>query len=96
MGWLDLAVGMFQLYSATTANLFSLNPSAEGFFYVCRAGSIGFAFRKEPKPLILKDWLGGLDSNQDSQLQRLMYYRLYDLPVAEEERLTVSVPGGLT
>ena len=25
-------------------------------------------------------WLGGLDSNQDSQLQRLMYYRLYDLP----------------
>ena len=27
-----------------------------------------------------KDWLGGLDSNQDSQLQRLMYCRLYDLP----------------
>ena len=25
-------------------------------------------------------WLGGLDSNQDSQLQRLMYCRLYDLP----------------
>src|SRR6266481_4676702 len=30
----------------------------------------------------VKSWLGGLDSNQDSQLQRLMYYRLYDLPVA--------------
>ena len=43
---------------------------------------LGFAFRKEPKPLILKVWLGGLDSNQDSQLQRLMYYRLYDLPAA--------------
>jgi len=25
MRWLDLAVGTFQLYSATTANLFSLN-----------------------------------------------------------------------
>ena len=35
----------------------------------------------EVKPLILIVWLGGLDSNQDSQLQRLMYYRLYDLPV---------------
>jgi hypothetical protein len=30
--------------------------------------------------MVLKSWLGGLDSNQDSQLQRLMYYRLYDLP----------------
>src|SRR5579862_5993001 len=29
-----------------------------------------------------EDWLGGLDSNQDNQLQRLMYYRLYDLPAA--------------
>ena len=27
-----------------------------------------------------RSWLGGLDSNQDSQLQRLMYCRLYDLP----------------
>ena len=25
-------------------------------------------------------WLGGLDSNQDNQIQSLMYYRLYDLP----------------
>jgi hypothetical protein len=48
--------------------------------------SLGFALRKEPKPLKLKDWLGGLDSNQDSQLQRLMYYRLYDLPAAGNER----------
>jgi hypothetical protein len=31
-------------------------------------------------------WLGGLDSNQDSQLQRLMYYRLYDLPAEGDER----------
>ena len=29
-----------------------------------------------------KSWLGGLDSNQDNQIQSLMYYRLYDLPVA--------------
>jgi hypothetical protein len=27
MGWLDLAVGTFQLYSATTSNFSSLNPS---------------------------------------------------------------------
>ena len=37
-------------------------------------------FRKEPKPLILKSWLGGLDSNQDNQIQNLMYCQLYDLP----------------
>jgi hypothetical protein len=46
-------------------------------------------------PLILKVWLGGLDSNQDSQLQRLMYYRLYDLPVVEEEGVTVLAPRRL-
>jgi hypothetical protein len=27
-----------------------------------------------------EDWLGGLDSNQDNQIQSLMYYQLYDLP----------------
>ena len=26
------------------------------------------------------DWLGGLDSNQDNQIQSLMSYRLNDLP----------------
>ncbi len=35
----------------------------------------------EPSPLIVKDWLGGLDSNQDSQIQSLESYRLDDLPV---------------
>jgi hypothetical protein len=30
--------------------------------------------------LKLKGWLGGLDSNQDNQIQSLMYYQLYDLP----------------
>ena len=29
-----------------------------------------------------KDWLGGLDSNQDNQIQSLMYCQLYDLPTA--------------
>jgi hypothetical protein len=47
---------------------------------------LGFALRKEPKPLIIKIWLGGLDSNQDSQLQRLMYYRLYDLPAEGQKK----------
>ncbi len=27
-------------------------------------------------------WLGGLDSNQDTQIQSLMSYRLDDLPAA--------------
>ena len=33
---------------------------------------LGFALRKEPKPLKLKGWLGGLDSNQDSQIQEVV------------------------
>jgi hypothetical protein len=34
-----------------------------------------------------KDWLGGLDSNQDSQIQSLESYQLDDLP-AENTELT--------
>jgi hypothetical protein len=29
-------------------------------------------------------WLGGLDSNQDNQIQNLMYCQLYDLPAEGE------------
>jgi hypothetical protein len=32
----------------------------------------------------LKSWLGGLDSNQDNQIQNLMYCQLYDLPAEGE------------
>ena len=35
-----------------------------------------------------KDWLGGLDSNQDSQIQSLESYQLDDLPAVEGVRLT--------
>jgi hypothetical protein len=35
---------------------------------------------KAGNPLILKIWLGGLDSNQDSQIQSLESYQLDDLP----------------
>ena len=28
----------------------------------------------------IESWLGGLDSNQDNQIQSLMSYRLNDLP----------------
>jgi hypothetical protein len=34
-----------------------------------------------------KDWLGGLDSNQDSQIQSLESYQLDDLPKPHEYRL---------
>ena len=33
----------------------------------------------------LRIWLGGLDSNQDNQIQNLMYCRLYDLPAGGEK-----------
>jgi hypothetical protein len=33
--------------------------------------------------MILKSWLGGLDSNQDSQIQSLESYQLDDLPAVE-------------
>src|SRR5215475_10175751 len=36
--------------------------------------------RKQANPLNLKDWLGGLDSNQDTQSQSLVSYQLDDLP----------------
>jgi hypothetical protein len=32
------------------------------------------------------NWLGGLDSNQDNQIQSLMYYQLYDLPAVGKRR----------
>src|ERR1700756_3908291 len=37
-----------------------------------------------------KDWLGGLDSNQDSQIQSLESYQLDDLPV-ENRALNYSM-----
>ncbi len=36
--------------------------------------------------MILKSWLGGLDSNQDSQIQSLESYQLDDLPTDGEQR----------
>jgi hypothetical protein len=43
--------------------------------------------------LKLKDWLGGLDSNQDSQSQSLESYQLDDLPGVANK--VVSVLDGL-
>jgi hypothetical protein len=39
-----------------------------------------------------KFWLGGLDSNQDNQIQNLMYCRLYDLP-AEGDKKSAEIAG---
>ncbi len=41
---------------------------------------------------VWKDWLGGLDSNQDSQIQSLESYRLDDLPAVEKEELIYVSP----
>ena len=35
---------------------------------------------------LTEDWLGGLDSNQDNQIQNLMYCQLYDLPAERQKR----------
>jgi hypothetical protein len=43
--------------------------------------------------LKVKGWLGGLDSNQDNQIQSLMYYQLYDLPTG---RKTTAGAAGTT
>ena len=49
---------------------------------------------------LLEDWLGGLDSNQDSQIQNLKSCQLDDLPTALEERNNKNesqhVPGSGT
>ena len=37
--------------------------------------------------MILKSWLGGLDSNQDSPIPSLESYQLDDLPAAEKNAL---------
>jgi hypothetical protein len=43
----------------------------------------------------LKFWLGGLDSNQDNQIQNLMYCQLYDLPAgaAGQQKRPQARPG---
>jgi hypothetical protein len=43
--------------------------------------------------LIRKDWLGGLDSNQDSQIQNLESYQLDDLPAEGEEQPAMRSPA---
>ena len=40
--------------------------------------------------MILKSWLGGLDSNQDNQIQSLMYCQLYDLPILASGHSTTT------
>ena len=38
-------------------------------------------------------WLGGLDSNQDNQIQNLMYCQLYDLPAGGNKKGRLRDPG---
>src|SRR3984957_5688075 len=39
-------------------------------------------------------WLGGLDSNQDNQIQNLMYCQLYDLPAEGRQTTKKATRGG--
>ena len=38
-------------------------------------------------------WLGGLDSNQDSQIQSLESYQLDDLPAGRKKNESQHLPG---
>jgi hypothetical protein len=48
--------------------------------------------REKSKRSAKEIWLGGLDSNQDNQIQNLMYCRLYDLP-AEGDKKSAEIAG---
>lgn len=41
-----------------------------------------------------EDWLGGLDSNQDNQIQNLMYCQLYDLPTVKKTLACLTICDG--
>ena len=45
--------------------------------------------------MMRKDWLGGLDSNQDSQIQSLESYQLDDLPVVASKGNYI-IAGGVS
>jgi hypothetical protein len=48
------------------------------------------------KPLVyegLEFWLGGLDSNQDSQIQSLESYQLDDLPAGRNKKESQHFPA---
>src|SRR5690348_13818502 len=52
----------------------------------------GYHVKKVHNYLILKDWLGDLDSNQDSQIQSLESYQLDDLPAAKKKTNRSAFP----
>jgi hypothetical protein len=71
--WLDGAIGVECRSAVTPRTVLEADVFIDGVFglghaqilrsLVLTCGDfLGFAFRKEPKPLILKDWLGGLDT----------------------------------
>jgi hypothetical protein len=60
---------------------------------VAASGWLNINDRNDLAPFLLStffakdsgDWLGGLDSNQDNQIQNLMYCQLYDLPAGNKK-----------
>lgn len=48
--------------------------------------SLAFVNRVPLFACLGRNWLGGLDSNQDTQIQSLMSYQLDDLPAAGGKR----------
>jgi hypothetical protein len=53
---------------------------------LCACGAETLLEVRAGEPLKLRDWLGGLDSNQDSQSQSLESYQLDDLPAGRNKK----------
>ena len=67
-----------------------LNGNSVEYWVKTFAGGPGIA-RFFASGLQLEDWLGGLDSNQDSQIQSLESYQLDDLPADGRQLKVASV-----
>jgi hypothetical protein len=77
----DAALKLSQYLAAEFGHSTGIGRAGEGK----RAGS---GTKPTRSRIRRKDWLGGLDSNQDSQIQSLESYRLDDLPAVENSGLT--------
>ena len=66
----------------------TVRSASKGIFTVTGVVTALSGSSKAPVYKGLENWLGGLDSNQDSQIQSLESYQLDDLPAVANTELT--------
>ena len=66
-------------FQPTVANTDPIRLMSEAGFYEKYESKGAYSINDE-------EWLGGLDSNQDNQIQNLMYCQLYDLPAEDNKK----------